>query len=81
MTAFGTLRKPRIKKKYVSFLSDDLHNKGFKLLEESYKDPMMEMHLLFSLNSKHGHFHRFQQIFAKRRTLDIKYLPSLANFY
>ena len=33
------------------FLSEDLHNKRFKRLEESYKDPMMELYLLFFQSS------------------------------
>ena len=33
------------------FLSEDLHNKRFKRLEESYKDPMMKLYLLFFLSS------------------------------
>ena len=43
------LKKYAGRKSY--FLAEDLHDKRFKCLEESYKDPMTELYLLFFQSS------------------------------
>ena len=65
-------------KKYAGlksyFLSEGLHDKRFKCLEESLRIQWWSCICFFPI--KHRHIHQFSQISTKRITLDIQYLRS-----